>query len=191
MDSLVKDAIQSALDSRWEDAIRLNKKIIGYEPKNIQALNRLAFSHLQKSEPKHAVNIYKKILQIDPNNPLVERNLSKAKSASDNGSISTDNGSSNSTKPDVFINEPGKTRQVLLINTAIRSTLNSLHAGQQVEIYPRKRSVEVRTIDKIYIGALPDDISFEIKSGINNNNRFAIYIKKIEIPRIYVFIREV
>ena len=188
MDSLIKNAIQSALGGRWEDAIYFNKKILDYDKKNIQALNRLAFSYLQQSKSNSAIEIYKKILKIDPANPLVEKNLSKAKN--------TVNGESNSkispsTRPDVFIQEPGKTQQVPLVNTATKSILNKLIAGQRVEIHPTKRCIEIRTEERIYIGALPDDISFRIRNLIESGSKYSVYVRQINLSKVYVFIREV
>ena len=45
--SLSNQAIDAAMDCRWEEALKLNKKIIKDDPKNIDALNRQARVYME------------------------------------------------------------------------------------------------------------------------------------------------
>ena len=46
-DNLSELAIDAALDCRWEEALKLNKKILKLDPQNVDGLARLARVYLE------------------------------------------------------------------------------------------------------------------------------------------------
>lgn len=193
MQDFARLAIQSALAGNWEKAIEFNQQILASDPKNAPALTRLAFAYLQNGNCEQAVVYYKQVLQLEPNYPVAEKNLARAQKLLHGAKIEpkTTRSQANA-KPDVFVNEPGKTRQVNLVNTAVQSVLNRLCVGQEVNLIVKKKALEIRTTDEEeYVGALPDDIGFELRHLCNSGSRYVVYIKNIELAGVSVFIREI
>lgn len=191
MEDLQKAAIRAAVGGSWKKAIEFNKKIISHQAENIQALNRLAFAQLQTRNFRQAKKTCQIVLKIDPNNPVAERNLQIAQQLDstkiNNRQIIKDQPPP---KPDVFVKDSGKTREVILVNLTTQSILNTLYSSQEVKLTPTKKTIEVRTLDGYYIGALPDDISFHLKNLIKLGNGYSTHIKNIEPKRVCVFLRE-
>ena len=77
---LYQQAIDAALDSQWEEALKLNKKIIKLEPQNVDALNRQAKAYMELGKPTLAKKYYTEVLKIDPYNPIAQKNLKMMKS---------------------------------------------------------------------------------------------------------------
>jgi len=70
-DELNTIAEKLVLNNRWDDtAIDVNKKIIGKKSKNHAAHTRLAKCLLVKGDRQGAYNLYKKVLEFDPNNTI-------------------------------------------------------------------------------------------------------------------------
>lgn len=190
MEELKKAAIKAATDGDWEKAIELNEQIVSLHSENVQALNRLAFAQLQIGNIKQAVKTCSIALKLDPNHPVAERNLKIARQLASAKKIEKQTVNQPQPKPDVFVKDPGKTRQVILINSATQSVLDTLHASQEVQLQPTKKTVEVRSLEGCYIGALPDDISFHLKNLIRLGNHYSVHIKNVDANCVYVFIRE-
>lgn len=197
MEELHKAAIEAATHGDWEEAIKLNKQIISLQGSNVQALNRLAFAHLQIGNNRQAEENCRTVLRLEPNHPVAERNLKIASKLRADKKTDKKLGHrrgekpTSQPKPDVFVKDPGKTRQVILINPATQSILDGLYASQEVQLQPTKKTVEIRTLEGSYIGALPDDISFHLKNLMKLGNHYTTHIKNIDLKRVYVFIREI
>ena len=115
MVTTIQAAIDSALAQNWLTAIKLNKELIKNNKDDIDSLARLAYALTQINDIEKAKKIYKKILSLDKYNSLAQKNLDKI--------INIPKGSSaKQTKervsPGLFIEEPGKTKVINLINLA-------------------------------------------------------------------------
>src|SRR6266567_1694705 len=106
--TLKNQAIQTALVGDWQRAIDLNQLILQEDPDDIDTLNRLAFAFLSLGNPKDAKALYEKVLVLDMQNPIAIRNLKRL----DDVTIKR----SNITINNLFIEEPGKTKVIDLIN---------------------------------------------------------------------------
>ena len=73
--NLYQQAIDAALDSKWEEALKINKKIIKLDPKNVDALNRQAKAYMELGKPNLAKKYYSEALKFDPYNPIALKNL--------------------------------------------------------------------------------------------------------------------
>ena len=63
--TLLKDkAIQAMLLGDWKNAASLNKTLIKENPKDIDALNRLAYAFTILGKIQNAKSTYKKVLKI-------------------------------------------------------------------------------------------------------------------------------
>lgn len=182
---LAQKAIQSALSGEWPKAVELNQEILKKDSKNIEALNRLTKAYLELGKKKKARATIKKVLNLDEFNPIAIKNLKKI-----NEFFAGKKTDKTTTDPDLFIEEPGKTKTVQLINLADKSILSKLAIGEKVNLVPRKRRISVVSQSGTYLGKLPDDISHKLGSFIKGGNQYQTYIRSTS-DGVKVFIREV
>ena len=142
--TIKNQAIQTALKGNWEEAIALNKSLVEENPQDIDALNRLALAFSIIGKIKDAKSTYLKVVNIDPLNAIALRNLRKIKEK--NGQLS--NGNANKTINNKFLEEPGKTKVVELVNIAQPQLTENLSTGQSLELSVKRLKIFITTINK-------------------------------------------
>ncbi len=188
IDILEEKAINAAVSADWEQAIKLNEKILKLSPKNIEACLRLGYGYLQLSKFKQAKRYYKRVLRIQSGNPVVKENLERINILEKKSQKK--NKQNFSIDPDLFLESSGKTKSVELTKLGQKNTLASLMVGQKVYLKIRKRRVEIRTENDEYIGSLPDDLSKRLIFFINAKSKYSANIKGASLSRIEIFILE-
>jgi len=187
MEDAVSDAISAALAQNWDRAIEINKTILKNNKDDLETLCRLAYAYLQYGEIDKAKKLYKKILAADRYNCVAQKNYLKIANLSGTH-IKTNR--SDRVSPSLFIEEPGRTKIIQLINLAPFRIISKLSIGDTVQLNPKKHAIEVRGIDKTYYGAIPDDVTFRLLKFIEAGNTYLVCIKNIQKNYISVFIRE-
>lgn len=189
MTPLKAQAIQTALMGDWQNAILLNQSILEESPEDIDTLNRLAFAYASKGDIKEAKDTYQKVLSLDNQNPIALRNMKKLSGSANNshnhqgipqGNIST-----------LFIEEPGKTKVIELINIADKKVITPLRTGEKVSLTTKRMKIFVYDHAKNYIGMLPDDIGRRLIRFIEGGNEYDACIKSVDSNRVIIFAREV
>lgn len=186
---LEQQAIDAAIQNQWKEAIELNKKILKSDKKNIDANLRIAFAYLQTNKITDAKKYYKITLKLQPGNRAIIENLERIKILeSKKHKLQRDK--SINLDPNLFLETPGKTRSIVLVNPGQKNILAQLTIGQEVLLVPKKRKIEIRTKNKDYAGSLPDDISKRLTIFIKAGSEFSAYIKESNLSRVVVFVRE-
>jgi len=185
--SKLDDAIQAALQQNWKKAILLNTEILKTDKKNVDALNRLGFAYLKCGQIKKAKETFEKVLALDHYNQIASKNIQKLSSLKKSGLLTAN---STDISPLLFLEEPGKTKVVDCINAAPMNILTSLTCGQEIYLKPKKHTIEVRDQHEKYLGALPDDVAFQMIKFITAGNTYSVFVKGISKNCISVFIRE-
>lgn len=188
MDPQLQDqAIKCALDQNWKQAIKLNQQLLDTNKEDIAALNRLAYAYLKSGNIPSAKTTYKKVLKIDKYNPIAVKNLKWLSNLTKNDILQE---ASTTPSPTIFIEEPGKTKIVTLVNAAPFKVLCNVMTAQKVNLVPKKHSIEIRTAKGVYLGALPDDLSHRLIKLIDGGNTYDAYIKNVQKNVITIFMRE-
>lgn len=182
-------AIQSALGHDWPEAVRTNQELLQADPENIEALNRLAHAYKETGEIHLAQKTYRKVLKIDRFNPIANKNLKLLLNSPKHRKQKTD-GPYPSPTPQIFLEEPGKTKIVTLINPASAAALLSVSCGSQVNLLVKRRTTTVADLTGTYLGALPDDLSARLIKTIKMGNRYEVFVKTVAKNYLTVFIRE-
>jgi len=182
-----KQAIDAAISLNWKEATELNKKIIRLDKKNLDAYLRLGFAYLQQARIKLAKKYYRQALKLQPNNYLIKENLERIKVLETKKISQIKIPSLN---PFLFIDVPGKTMFVSLVNCGQKTALAQLTIGQEVDLLVKKRRVEVRTKEKNYLGCLPDDLSKRLTVFIKAGSSYRCYIKEAGLKHSIVFLKE-
>lgn len=192
MHDLPSNAIAAALEHDWEKAISINLEILKGNKADISALNRLGYAYTQLGRFEEAKKLYRKILSIDRYNLIAQKNLERITAISKTKKgVARKKSQHNSLSPGLFIEEPGKTKTVSLINIAPATVISHLDIGDIVTLVPKKHAIEVRDADSTYIGALPDDISYRLLRFLRAGNLYQACIKNVVKGGLTIFIREV
>lgn len=179
---LKSQAIQTALVGDWENAVALNKQILQEQPDDIDTLNRLAFAFLSMGKLKDAKNLYEKVLLLDLQNPIAIRNLKRL----DDPSKKRVNFQINN----MFIEEPGKTKIIELINVADKKIISNLRSGEKLSLCIKRMKIFALDQDNQYIGMLPDDLCKRLIKFIHVGNKYEAYARTVDSNKISIFIRE-
>lgn len=182
-------AIEAALSSNWQDALKLNKKILKVEPQNVDALARLARVNMELGKFNLAKKFYSEVLKYDPYNPIAVKNLKIIKSFKSNSQNPNRNGSVK-LSPSLFLQEPGKTKVVSLLKVAEPQKLSQAFCGMKVEIIIKNRKITITDFEGKYLGVLPDDVSYHLLRLIKGGNKYEFFIKSIKVNGLAVLIRE-
>jgi tetratricopeptide (TPR) repeat protein len=188
-DYIEQQAIESAMNSNWKDAIVLNKKIIKTDKKNLNAYLRLGFAYIQTRDIKNAKKAYTKALKLQPKNHLASNNLERIKIL-ESKKFKKKNNANVKFDPNLFLEIPGKTKSVSLVQLGQKNILAQITIGQRVVLKPKKRKIEIRTEFEDYIGSLPDDLSKTLYLFIKGGNEYTAYIQDFSLNNVSVFIKE-
>ncbi len=183
LSKLSAQAIAAAKSSNWEDAITINTQILDQDPKNINALNRMGIAYLQMNKKNKARDCFKQTLDIDKTNNIAKKQLARIK-AKQNLVVPTFH-------REHFIEEPGKTKIVDLHRLAGKSVLSQVAVGQTCQLNLKKRYISVENEQGIYIGALPEDISFRLSKLIKTGNEYSCRLHSCNYNQCSVYLKEV
>lgn len=189
IEDLEHQAVDAAVNFNWQNAVDLNKQIIQQENNNLSAYLRLGFALLQLQKYDPAKKIYQKALRLQPNNIVAKENLERIMILRTRR-IKKAIGQPTQFNPNLFLDIPGKTKSVALVNLGQKSALAHLTVGQEVFLKPKKRKVEIRTGTNEYIGSLPDDLSKRLMFFLKAKSKYRVFIKEANLNKTKVFIRE-
>jgi tetratricopeptide (TPR) repeat protein len=183
--STAQIAINLALAGKWEEALKANHEIVLTNPEDTDALNRLARACSELGKFSEAHNYTKKVLKIDPVNPIALKCIGKRKSGkADSGN------SSKVASTENFLEEPGKTKLVTLLNLGDNIIFTNLDPGEEVRLFCHAHKVSINNLDGKYIGCLPDDLAARLRNLMKSGNKYQVLAKSIDKKEIKVFIRE-
>ena len=70
-----KQAIASAMQGRWREAIATNQEIIDSFPNDGEAYNRLGRAYMELGMYSQAKEAYGRAMELDPHNTIAKKNL--------------------------------------------------------------------------------------------------------------------
>jgi hypothetical protein len=184
--TLEKKSIKEALSHDWVSAIATNREILKSKPEDINTLNRLAKALIEINEISEAKVAITHILSLDCFNTVAKNNLERLKNFQKNSTTT----SSVCFNHICFIEEPGKTLVVNLVNIGNPLVTNKISVGQEVTLNPTGRKIKVINQKDQYLGSLPDDICIPLLHFIKLGNKYQTLIKSSNCHQIIVFIRE-
>lgn len=194
MTPLKIQAIQTALVGDWETAIILNQELLKTNPDDIETLNRLAYAFTIIGKTRDAKNTYKKVLELDTQNPIALKNLKRL------GTQPSTKYSLRSSSPipfynvkrvgNMFIEESGKTKVIDLLNIADPKIVSLLRTGESLTLCVKRLKIFVLNAQDKYIGMLPEDIGKRLIKFLHGGNQYEAYVKAAENHRVTAFIKE-
>lgn len=180
-------AISAALAQDWKEAIRINLALLKTNKNNISLLNRLGFAYLQCGQISDAKKTFLKVTKLDTYNQIAAKNLKKLGVVRQKDLIKTKR---TQVTPMSFLEEPGKTKIVECVNCAPLPVLLTVSPGEEAELKAKNHVVEARSSQNVYLGALPDDLSFRLIKFLGVGNTYQALIKSVGKNSLTLFLRE-
>jgi hypothetical protein len=182
-----EQAIELALESKWEEAATLNRTIVQAAPADVDAWNRLGKALLELGRFREAFESYGKSLALDPVNPIAKRNLERLEGLKDQ---EVSRGPSVArVAQDLFIEEVGKTG-VTVLQIASVDLMPTLTSGDEVYLKPLDDAISVESADGDYLGQLEPKLGLRLLRLIEGGSQYAAAVKSLNDPNVELIIKE-
>jgi len=133
---LSQQAIDFALSGNWKEAIKVNLVLLKDNSKDIDTLNRLGRAYLETGQKSKSEETYKKVLRLDKFNSIAAKNLGLLKTSR----ISHQSKTFSAQAMPLFLEEPGRTRTVSLVDPSDKRVAEHYCPGGAVEYYECQNS---------------------------------------------------
>jgi tetratricopeptide (TPR) repeat protein len=196
---LSKEAVNLALQGRWEEAEAINRDIIEKFPSDVEAYNRLGRALTELGNFEGAKEAYLKALELAPENAIAKKNLARLTSLSESMATLSSNPHKASTAKaqtqrvalDLFITEVGKAGVVNLNNVASVEVLAKMGFGDQVHLEARGQHLIVTNEGGEYLGEVEPKQGLRLIKLMRGGNRYDAAILNVEEDKVQVIIKEV
>src|SRR5438309_7519966 len=138
----VDEAIELALQSKWTEAIQVNRGIMDRFGPDEDTLNRLGKAYTELGQPDDAVDAYKATLKMNPVNPIAQKNLAKLQTLPGGQPVPT---SKARVDVDAFIEETGKTALTALHVHSEGDPCSKVAGGDPVKLIVAGDTMNVET----------------------------------------------
>jgi tetratricopeptide repeat protein len=186
---LTEQAVQMARESKWDDAVAVNRELLTLLPHDSSTLNRLGKALSELGQYSEAKRVYSEALEQDPANNIARKNLERISSLGDeepaDGRHSVDR-----IDPRIFIEETGKTGFTVLVDIAPRETLARFSAGDQVYLAPEGSILYVTNAANERLGRVEPRLANRLIKFMQGGNKYAAGIADLNDTEIRLIIRE-
>jgi hypothetical protein len=183
----VEEAVQLAVEARWDDAVDLNRYIIDSFGADEGAQNRLGKALTELGRLEEAKVAYDTSLAINPMNQVARKNAAKleslinAKEALKGGQVKVD--------LSLFVEEMGKTTTTTL-RAAAADVCSKIAPGDIAELRVDGDGIEIDTVRGVRVGSLEPKLARRLLKFIQGGNRYQAGITSCEGATVKVIVRE-
>ncbi len=185
---LTHQAIQCALQSRWNDAITTNLELLKLVQRNAETLNRLGKAYFELGRYDQSKRYYGESLEIDPANAIARKNLDRLELMGEQ--IASEERPAERIDPRLFIEEIGKTGLTNLVNLGSRDLLAKLIPGDQVYLLIDGNTLFVRNGRGETIGQVEPVLATRLIRFMKAGNQYAAAITELNNRLVRIIIRE-
>lgn len=180
-----EQAVQLAMQSRWDEAISANRQIISLFPEDAAAYNRLAKALSETGKIKEARDAYQKTLELEPSNAIARKNLERLATAKSKAEPDK----AQQVDTSLFIEEMGKTGATSL-RPANLKLLATLSAGDEVALKVVGSRLTVETMAGEYIGDVEPKLAIRLTRLMDGGNQYAAAVAGIDGDKVRVIMKE-
>ena len=180
-------AIQLALESKWEEAATLNRSIVQAAPADVDAWNRLGKALLELGRFREAFESYGRTLELDPINQIAKKNMERLEGLKDQ---EVSRGPSVArVAQDLFIEEVGKTG-VTNLRIAAVELMPTLTPGDEVYLKPLDDAISVESADGDYLGQVEPKLGLRLLRLLEGGSQYAAAVKSLQDDNVELIIKE-
>jgi hypothetical protein len=123
-----KEAIDLAMQARWQEAVDVNKEIIESFPQDVDTYNRLGRAYMELGQYAQAKEAYQQSVRLDPYNAIANRNIRRLNDLKETEKTEVE---TDKVEPQQFIEEIGKAGVVTLTDLAPKEKRARTVAGDK------------------------------------------------------------
>ncbi|HUF54182.1 MAG TPA: tetratricopeptide repeat protein [Dehalococcoidia bacterium] len=183
------NAIQMALEGRWEEAAELNQAILASFPGDVDAYNRLGKAMTEQGRFGDAREAYMRALEIDSLNGIARKNLNRLSTLTEKKGKPKAR-ANQKLSPEMFIEETGKTGVTALLRPDMEKA-NELSAGDEVKLSrDKKGNLSVQTLTGEHLGDIESRVGQRLVKFMDSGNEYVAAISGLSEDGVKIFIRE-
>ncbi len=181
-------AIRLALQSRWEDAVTINREILSLYPSDVDAWNRLGKALAELGHYHEAREAYAKTLEADSTNTIARKNLARLTALGEVVPVNTE--PKQQLDPQIFIEETGKTG-ITSLQRADQEVLARMAAGDRLELRAEGNVLHIETARGEHLGEVEPKLALRLLKLMQGGNQYAAALASLADTTGRVIIKEV
>lgn len=180
------EAVALATQGRWEEAVAMNRAILGLAPGDVEALNRLGKALSELGCYAEARDAFRQSVQLSPTNIIARKNLQRLAHLED----LTPAPLKKKAAPAVFIEERGRTCVTSLHNLAPKAVLARLAAGDTVHLRMDGSGVAVESAQHEPLGQVEPKLERRLIRLVNGGNRYVAAVTSVSERELVIILHE-
>ena len=183
-----EEAIQAALESRWQDALAVNQALIERHGADEDTHNRIGKALTELGRLDDALAAYRSALELNPLNLIAQKNVRKLSAMLE--SKETVAGAAQTIDVDAFTEEPGKSALTVLTPPA-QAVSVKVSPGEVVELRRNGTQLTAETARGVALGEVEAKLARRLVPFMDSGNRYAAAVARVADQVIEIIIREV
>ena len=180
------EAITLATQGKWQEAVVLNREILGLYPDDVEALNRLGKALAETGRYSEARAALGRSLEIAPTNSIARKNLERMTGMEDAPIVA----SARRVAPQVFLEESGKSTTTALVGLPSAAVLGQVHNGDVVQLEVDGHTVSVLNRTGRQLGRLDPRLAARLIRLQDGGNKYVAAVASVTHAGISVVVRE-
>jgi hypothetical protein len=182
-----EQAVNLAMQSRWAEAVELNRQIIEVSPKDIEAHNRLGKSLMETGKYDDAREAYNHTLRIDPTNTIAQKNIQRLDKLMEEEIVDSP---TPRVDPSLFIEEAGRATTTSLVQLAAGDVLAKLNPGDPVNLEVQGNGVVVTGPSGEVAGKIEPKLRQRLIRLIGMGNSYSAFVTAADEHSLRIIIHE-
>jgi tetratricopeptide (TPR) repeat protein len=183
----IEEAIQFALESRWSEALAVNRALLERHGEEEETFNRLGKALSELGQAEEALDAYQQSLRINPLNIIAQKNVRKLSALLQ--APTRPEGMAAAIDVDLFTEEPGKSGITVLVPPAGGVDV-AVAPGDVVELHVDHGQLRARTVRGIDLGDVDTKLARRLVPLMISGNRYSAAVARVDDRKIEVMIRE-
>jgi tetratricopeptide (TPR) repeat protein len=184
----VEEAIQAALESRWQDALAINRSLVERHGDDEDSWNRIGKALVELGDPQQALEAYGRALELNAMNLIAQKNVRKLEALLSSRERLAGTGAA--IDVDLFAEEPGKSA-ITVLHTPRSGVVASVVPGDTVELHLQDGGLQAQTARGVVLGEVDSKIARRLVPLISTGNRYTAAITRVHEKQIEIIIREI
>lgn len=182
-----KEAIDLAMQARWQEAITVNEELIQSFPEDVDTLNRLGRAYMELGKFTKAKEAYNKTVKLEPFNAIASRNLRRLADLKETAKAQVE---TERVEPEQFIEEIGKAGVVTLTDLAPKEKRALTVAGDKAVVKLEGSFLVAENVHGDYLGKVEQKQALRIIRLMLGGNKYSAVVVKSTADGMTVMIRE-